>query len=287
MKYAASSVLAMNMPHIVQAATEENKSSEVKVRFLGTGAADWNGKRANGEYRRFSSILINDHILIDLTSKSLDMLEGKKQPDVIFYTHSHFDHYHPESALKVGIKQVYVSNTWFDIAKADFREAAKKLGLPMPEITPVFLGQPVKVDNLNFMPLPANHITEKRFEPTQIYRVSNEKVRLLYATDTGGLMTQALELADLMHKPLTGLIMEATMGVKHHLDYRIFSHSSVEDVSRTVKVLISTKQYIPRAGQPVYVTHMAKGLHESQSEQEALFPRPLTPAFDGLEVVFK
>ena len=36
--------------------------SGIAIRFLGTGAADWNGKDERGEMRRLSSILIEKHI---------------------------------------------------------------------------------------------------------------------------------------------------------------------------------------------------------------------------------
>jgi aspartate/tyrosine/aromatic aminotransferase len=71
------------------------------------------------------------------------------------------------------------------------------------------------------------------------------------------------------------------------LDFRKFSHTSVGEVERIVKVLEKTKRYAPAEGQPVYLTHMARTLHGTQAELDANLPKPLRAAYDGLEVVFK
>ena len=76
------------------------------------------------------------------------------------------------------------------------------------------------------------------------------------------------------------------MGFGHEEDYRIFTHSSIGTVHKTVKVLSHTRKYIPVEGQKVYLTHMAKTLHGSQAELDKGLPDPLCAAYDGLEVTF-
>ena len=81
--------------------------------------------------------------------------------------------------------------------------------------------------------------------------------------------------------------MEATMGVDHEVDFRLYAHSSVATVERTAKVLAQTKRYQPKTpGQPVYLTHMARTLHGTQAQLDAQLPASLRAAYDGLEVVF-
>lgn len=274
---------------IFNPAKEEDKA--MKVRFLGTGAADWRGPDNRGELRRLSSILIDKSILFDFTAGNIEMLPSDFQPEAVFYTHSHDDHYHPESALKVGIKKVYVSQTWYDIARMDFKKAADKLNVPMPEIIALYIGQAVHVNDLIVTPLPASHATSYAFEQTLIYLIEKSKARVVYATDTGGIPAVAARLAgidahDHNGKPITGLIMEATMGMEHDNDYRIFTHSSVGMVQRIVEVLQKTKRYTPIADQPVYLTHMARTLHGTQAELDASLPSPLKAAYDGLEIIF-
>lgn len=274
------------------AATTPPSAEGLQVRFLGTGAADWNGRDERGEHRRLSSILLDDKIFIDLTATNLEMIPAGAHPETIFYTHSHGDHYHPASALRAGIKRVYLSQTWYDIAKADFQRAATQAERPMPEIVPLYVGQKVYVGDVAITPLPASHATGYEFEQTLMYLVEKQGVRLIYATDTGGIPAVAARLAgidahDRSGKPITALIMEATMGIGHDDDFRSFTHTSVAGVERVVRVLEKTKRYAPAADQPVYLTHMARTLHGTQAELERDLPKPLRAARDGEVVIFK
>ena len=267
-------------------------SEGLQVRFLGTGAADWKGRDERGEHRRLSSILLDDSIFIDLTATNLEMIPAEAHPETIFYTHSHGDHYHPASALRAGVKRVYLGQTWYDIAKADFQRAATQAEVPMPEIIPLYVGQKVNVGDVAITPLPASHATGYQFEQTLMYLIEKQGVRLIYATDTGGIPAVAARLAgidahDRSGKPITALIMEATMGIGYDDDFRSFTHTSVAGVERIVRVLEKTKRYTPAANQPVYLTHMARTLHSTQAELDRDLPKPLRAARDGEVVIFK
>ena len=276
----------------VFAESPASSQDDLSVFFLGTGAADWNGKDDRGEHRRLSSILVDRKVLFDLTPGNLDMIPSGCDPKVIFYTHSHGDHYNPSAALKVGVRTVYLSHTWYDIAVREFKNAAKEQGSEMPEIVPVFVGQPLQIGRLKITPLPASHATSNVFEPTLIYLIEKDDAKILYATDTAGIPAVAAKLAGMdahnrTERPLTGLIMEATMGMAHHDDFRIFAHSSVGDVERIANVLQKTGRYAPLSGEPVYLTHMARTLHGTQAELDASLPGMLRAAYDGLEVLYK
>ena len=293
LKVSSVSLMAMGADDVAAKMFEpsQEKKEGMSVRFLGTGAADWNGPDNRGEQRRLSSILVDKNVLFDFTVGNIEMIPAGLKPEVVFYTHSHNDHYHPESALKIGVRKVYLSQTWFDIAKADFEKASKKLNVRMPELIPLYIGQAVHVDGLRVTPLPASHATSKLFEQTLIFLIEKSEARVMYATDTAGIPAVAARLAgidahDPNGKPLTGLIMEATMGMDHDNDYRIFAHSSVGMVHRAVEVLQKTKRYLPVNDQPVYLTHMARTLHGTQAELDATLPYPLKAAYDGLEVIF-
>ena len=69
-------------------------------------------------------------------------------------------------------------------------------------------------------------------------------------------------------------------------DYRIFTHSTVAMVAKTVRILTKTRRYAPRPGQSVWLTHMARTLHGTQAELDKALPAPLKAAYDGLEVEF-
>lgn len=271
---------------------QEASSEGLSVLFLGTGAADWNGRDERGELRRLSSILVDRKVLFDLTPGNLELIPADLQPKTVFYTHSHGDHYNPSAALEAGVKRVYLSQTWYDIARRDFRRASRNAGYEMPEIIPLYVGQPVQLGDLVVTPLPASHATSNAFEQTLIYLIEKNGARILYATDTARIPAVAARLAgidahDPSGRPITGLIMEATMGLDHHMDFRIFAHSSVGDVERIAKVLLQTGRYAPADGQPVYLTHLARTLNGTQAELDASLPYPLRAAYDGLEVVFR
>lgn len=261
----------------------------LRVRFLGTGAADWKGPDERGEHRRLSSVLVDGTFLIDFTPSDRDMLPEGVKPEIIFYTHSHGDHYNPEAAVALGIRQVYVSASILAKALSDFRAAAEKLGGAMPVVTSLVPGASARVGEVVVTALPANHFVSIE-EQAQIYLLEKAGVRLLYATDTGGIPAHAARIAGFdAHrpgKPLTALIMEATMGLGHEDDYRLFCHSSVETVHQTWRVLTATGRYAAPEGQPVYLTHLARTLHGTQAELDATLPSPLRAACDGLEVVF-
>ena len=269
----------------------EDAEKGLRLRFLGTGAADWNGKDERGELRRLSSVLLDNRILIDFTNTVMDMLPEGRKPETIFYTHSHGDHFNAEAALTLGIRTAYVSETWWNQAEKSFHAASKTLGKEMPWLIPICTGQPIPLGDITFTPLPANHATSYLREQALIYLVEKGNVRMLYATDTGGLPAVAARMAGIdAHVPgkgITALVMEATMGIDYEEDYRLYTHSSVALVKRTVDVLISTKRYIPQENQPVYLTHMARTLHGTQAELDTSLPAPLKAAYDGLEVMLK
>ena len=268
----------------------EEAGTPLKMRFLGTGAADWNGRDERGELRRLSSVLLDSKVLIDFTPTDEDMIPAGVKPEVIFYTHSHGDHYNPKAALKLGIKNVFLGATWVERAKADFEKAAKETGGKVPEITPLSLGDKVTVHGMTLTALPANHATGDLKEQTLIYLIEKQEVRVLYATDTGGIPAIAARLVGIdphaNGKSITGLVMEATMGMDGDEDFRIFTHSSVGTVLRTTHMLLDKGRYTPKEGQPVYLTHMARTLHGTQAELDKTLPKPLKAAYDGLEVIF-
>lgn len=277
--------------------TENIKASaeDLSLRFLGTGAA---GYYQDNTRRRHSSVLLDRKILIDLNKCGLDMLPSKCHPEVLFYTHSHIDHYEPETALNLGVKKIYLSETWIEKAQKDFQKYSEQNNKPMPQLIPLSVGQKIEEGGLVFTALPANHATGSYKEQALIYLIekgtTEEKlgVRLLYATDTGGIMGIASRIAGIdphlkVGRPITAFIMEATIGIGMNEDWRMFNHSSVEGVARTVHMLEQQGRYIPLAGQPAYITHMSKKGWPTQEELDKTLPLPLRAAYDGLDVVFK
>ena len=286
-------------------------ASGIRVRFLGTGAAGWRPEWAkNPHARRQSSVLLENKVLIDFTMCSFDKLPADCHPEVLFQTHSHGDHYNPTAAVKSGVKRMYVQETWADAARAEVAQAAARLSLPAPEVIGLPFGKPVVACGMRFTGVPANHstsrVTDGVLERTSVYLVEKGESRLLYATDTGGLTGDAARMIGIdphiqgrvektaqagavtyVHKPqaLTAFIMEATDGDSDD-DFRLFVHSSVQTVSRTVNMLVKHGRLKLPPGQHAYITHLGlkyRGWPAERIDKE--LPELLRAASDGLELV--
>ncbi len=291
---------------------EMSEESGIRVRFLGTGAAGWKPQWAkkNPNMRRQSSVLLENKVLIDFTTCSFDKLPKDCRPEALFQTHSHGDHYNPKAAVRSGVKRMYVQETWAAAARKEVANAAAALSLPAPEVIGLPFGKPVVECGMRITGVPANHstsrVTDGVLERTSIYLVEKGQSRLLYATDTGGIMGDAARMIGIdphigaqnfnrtaassyVHEPkaLTAFIMEAT-NTDLDEDFRIFVHSSVQTVSRIVNMLIRHDRLKLPEGQHAYLTHLGLGdkYRGWPSEKiNAELPAPLNAAYDGLELV--
>ena len=265
----------------------DGSSPSLALRFLGTGAIDWEtGPNEFGEVRRFTSALVDGKVLLDFTARSHEMLPEGCRPEVVFYTHSHRDHFNAAAALDIGVKRVYCHESWADVARAKFGEAAN--GRPVPEVFGLKFGKHVTEAGLALTALPANHSTRRKGERCAIYIVDKGSTRLLYATDTCGIPRDALKYAGLERDakhPITAIVMEATAGLGHENDPRFFfSHSSVDLVARTVRALEASGRYRPPMPRPVWITHLIRSQYGPMAELEKTLPVPIKAAYDGLEV---
>ena len=194
---------------------------------------------------------------------------------------------------KLGVPVAHLGKTWISKAWKRFSDASAKTGQPVPELIPLSIGETIVSGDDRITALPANHAIDDT-EQALIYLIEKGPVRIIYATDTGGIMGVAARIAGIdphvkPGNPINGLIMEATMGMgdKGDEDFRIFTHSSVNTVHRTTKMLLKRKRLVMKEGQSVYLTHLARTLHGTQAELDATLPAPLKAAYDGLEVVFE
>lgn len=255
----------------------------IRIKFLGTGAADWHRKpnpKPDGELRRRASALLDGRILIDFTSSSMDML-GDAKPEVIFYTHSHNDHYDAAAATRIGVKKAYMHVSWADFAKKQFAAEAARQGRPQVEVVPVEFFKPVVFDGYEFTHLPANHSCDRPEWDPGVWTVKKGGTHLLYATDTAYFNDKAWVFYVMKQPPFTAIIHEATMFRK---DTRITGHSSVDMVQYFISAVLYREFYKPPKGQKVYLTHLSRNSHKSQKELDATLPDPLVAAYDGLEI---
>ena len=253
----------------------------MEIRFLGTGAADWwdndlehgagSGQpwHISPERRRLTSTLFDGTLLIDGHRSALETLFDPNCVTVIFYTHSHGDHYDPTALERLRPVAAWAHESW-----------AAEIRAPGVTVKPLKLFKTETAAGFTLTPLPSNHSTSRGYETTLHYLIEREGKRVLYATDGAWLLNS--EMRALQGVELDGAVFDATIGDAHPGDYRIFEHNSLDMVRLMCATMRKTGMLKPDA--PVFLTHMARTLHPDQQALEKENPTPFVVCRDGLEV---
>lgn len=262
----------------------------MKLQFLGTGAADWNIQKrtdADTEWRRFSSTLVDDTLLIDPGPHIFDYAEKTNQPHLfdnvtdIIITHSHQDHFNCPNTVKLcsGGKNCRV---WGEIA--NLRKLNRVLGEDMTiDFRPVTPGKKFYAGGYEIIPTPSNHETTDLDEITLNYIISKNGQKMFYGLDTGWLPTESWRY--LKKRKFDCMVLELTMGDIVPGDFRIFSHTSIP----MLEIMLQTfrAQGCLNEDSKVIVSHLARYLHtDHASTVERLAPLGVDVAYDGLTYEF-
>ncbi len=226
----------------------------MKITFLGTGAADWQGKPAKNsdEFRRYSSALIDDVLLIDPGPHVLDSLnEFNKKPEQIKYiinTHNHSDHFCAETVSRLKS----LNAVFYDFSEGD----SKKIG------------------NYTVNAYKGNHST---CEKTVHFIIKDGPDTLFYGLDGAWLLYEEFEAIKEFKPDLA--VLDATIGDVDG-DYRIFEHNNLNMVTEIKK---SLDPYVKK----FCISHMARTLHDSHSELcQRMKKHDIIVAYDGLTLRF-
>lgn len=222
----------------------------MKIRFLGTGAADWQKKRPEGaaEYRRYSSALIDDVLLIDPSDSAIEAMEEQGvEPRGVKYivnTHRHPDHY----SVAAVDRLCAMGASFFSLCD----------------------GESVKAGEYTLRAYKGNHGTAAE---TVHFMISKGEKSLYYALDGAWLMYD--EVAAIKEHCPALLVLDATVGEAEG-DYRIFEHN---DLRMVLEIKSALEPYVGR----FVISHMARTLHESHSIlSEKMARHGVITAFDGL-----
>ena len=224
----------------------------MRITFLGTGAADWPLKKREDmtEFRRLSSALIDDVLLIDPGPQVLEALAeyGKDASDIryIINTHKHSDHYCAETV-----------------------SALEALGAKFVELCH---GEEIVLGNYTVRAYAGNHAT---CEKTVHFIITDGERTLFYGLDSAWLLYAEVQ-AIKKYKPHFA-VFDATVGDIDG-DYRIFEHNNLNMILEMQKTL---KPYIGT----FCISHMARTLHtDHQTLAGKMRVHQIVTAYDGLNV---
>ena len=224
----------------------------MKITFLGTGAADWPLEKPSDytEFRRLSSALIDNSLLIDPGPQVLDALKelgiSLSKIKYVIITHRHKDHFN-----------------------ADTLKALEDCGASLIEF---FTGEEKTVGDYEILAFNGNHATS---EGTLHYIIKKDGKVLFYGLDGAWLLYDEVA-AIKKHKPDLA-VLDATIGDIDG-DYRIFEHNNL---SMVLQMQQSLKQYVKR----FCISHMARTLHTDHNTlSEKMKKYDVITAYDGLSI---
>ena len=252
----------------------------MKIEFLGTGAADWNiEKRKEGEFwRRFSSALVNDELLIDPGPHIFDYAEKMGKPDMfckvkaMILTHSHGDHLNVATACKI---HELTGATLYGYKTADY--AFRQKGIES-FFCPIEPDVEHEIAGYTVIPYYSNHLTgNPEGEMTYNYIVKQGEKSFFYGCDSGWIMTRAWE--GMKHYDVDTVIFELTDGDMLDVE-RHFSHTSIPMLE--IMLYSFTNHPTKFKKTKYYATHLARTLHTSHEDTvKRLLPLGVTPMADG------
>ncbi|MBR4881382.1 MAG: MBL fold metallo-hydrolase [Clostridia bacterium] len=221
----------------------------MKIKFLGTGAADWSPDRHDhgDEYRGNASALINDSILIDPGPTVPAALEkfgiAPESIKYILNTHQHKDHYNKDTL-----------NFLMEHGAEFIQFSGKEL-----------------IDGLEITSVLGHHRVH-----TNHFLFNDGEHKIYYALDSAWLLYPEVQLI-IDNAPVDLIVLDCTVGHQEG-DYRIFEHNNIN-------MVIEMKKTLCEHIKSFYISHMSCGLHDDHDVIcRDLEPYGINVAYDGLEI---
>ncbi len=247
----------------------------MKTLFMGTGAADWDiTLRREGEfYRRFTSFLINDDLLIDFNLETIDFINQNKislkNVKNILITHTHGDHYSADGVNRVFDKNVTL---WCDSG------ARERIGNVTPRVKTINTFEKSKAGNYSVIAVPANHSVSGSAEKPLHYIISDGDKTLLWGCDGAWFLNDSWR--EIKNHKYDLAVYDGTLSDKPG-DYRIFEHNNLNMIKEMHQTFVSGG--LLKDGGKAYISHMSKESQYSHEKlAEYLKEYGIAPAYDGL-----
>jgi phosphoribosyl 1,2-cyclic phosphate phosphodiesterase len=252
--------------------------------FLGTGAADWTKPEPSGDFRGFSSVLVDGHILIDCSRAALQKMKelGISLCNVsdVFITHSHSDHFDLESILAIANSRKQSSDSLLTVHAE--KSWASSILPGSFVLDPVEVEKPVKLADYTVLPLASNHKGDYEDETTVHYLFQKEHACWLYATDGAWMLNRTWQV--LRKYKLDAWIVDCTIGDGNEGDYRIFEHNSLPMIRIMAETLF--QQGVLKKDAEILLTHLARTLHPAHAQLVETLGPPFKVSYDGLVHTF-
>ncbi len=253
----------------------------MELTFIGTGAADWKiENRGEPDFRRFSSVLVNDDLLIDPGPHLFWYAEDFRCPQVFanvkncILTHSHEDHFNMgnlETICRENSAVLWSQMHTLDL-KTPFAGLVQRILAPK---TPVCVGR------YTATALPANHSTQVPGEQAVHYIIEEGDTRIFYGCDGAWLRHDTW--CYLREFQFDLMIFDGTLGDGYG-DRRIFEHNNLRMVELLAEAMRQNDVIKPTGR--IMISHMSCFAHEKHEQiVERMKKHKIEVAYDGLKVI--
>lgn len=251
----------------------------ISLRFFGTGglgAARIRNKLSK-DYRRFSTLLIDEKIIIDPSEDIFEFVESFMLSGIlddvkdVFITHSHLDSFSVsaiEELAKRGRIKVYAS-------KSIGGELSSIENVDFIEINPFSLQ---KIDGYSVLALPANHATDIPDEAPLNFLIEAQGKTIFYGIDGAFLHAGAFRV--LKEIKLDVAILDFALGLSDYSNESA-NHNNLKSVLTVRDILTSSG--IASDSTKFILSHIPSGKKNPTHDEicEALSEFSLTAAYDG------
>lgn len=249
----------------------------MKILFMGTGAADYDIKtRRDGEFfRRLTSVLIDDRLMIDCNIETLDFVDmnGTDLSGVgdLIITHTHSDHYSREAVNTLLGENATIHCDVGAMPRLGATEAAQES---------LELYRENKVGEYSIIPVRANHSVEGSDETPLNYIISSGGKTIFWGCDGAWLTNDAWH--EMKKHKFDLVVLDGTLGDEEG-DYRIFEHNNLRMITEMCGTI--GRCGLMKDGGRIMISHMSKYSQYGHEELTARLEKyDITPAYDGLEV---
>lgn len=235
----------------------------MNIRFLGTGAADWNWKQPlDAENRGSTSTLLDGKILIDAGTTGWENIVrfniNPAEITDIFITHSHSDHFNVDNILRIADAEGRKS----ELCVYTSKQAAERFEGKVKTKVLNYLDE-LTVHDIKFKVVPANHVLPDPFEQAYNFIIETaDGKQLFYALDSGWMCS--LTRLQFKDRKMDMIIWDATTGTQIN-NWRFAEHNDLGMI-KSMREAMSSLGYIDEKTIHVF-NHIARTLWPTSAEE--------------------